>query len=296
MRTHSTPHMSSLLVAVALLAALALSAGCQPEDPPFVWGGGGGGSSNDDDDDAVGSPDETWAVARIEVTRSDIEGTTGAIIRAVGSWFPNQSVQLRPDPPDDLDSCHTGSSPSGQFVIPDSTLDVGNMILVMADGEHTLDFDDGYFQDVLPYNSWNPNDEFDIVVTGGPGLDATEFSGAIGTPPSVAISGVEESGGEVTVEWLGGQDINQVTILVTASADDSMSWVSCKVQDDGQFTVNSAALSSLPTGTALLDIRREVRSSIDVDGQPGVVIGTSSASVGGSIAAAGDDDDSAAQP
>jgi len=294
MRAHSNSLLFSLLVAAPLLASLPGSIGCQQDDPPFDWGSISGGSSDDDDDDDfVGSPDETWAVARIEVTRSDIEGTTGAIVRAVGSWFPNQSVRLRPDLPDDLDTCHAGSSPSGEFVLPDSTVDVGDMRLFMADGEHTLDFDDGYFQDVLPYNSWAPNSEFDIFTSGGPGLDASAFIGAIGTPPSVSISGLEEAGGEVTVQWLGGQDINQISILVTASADDSLYWVSCKVQDDGQFTVNSASLSTLPLGTALLDIRREVRSTIEVGEGTGVVIGTSSASAGISVAGAGDDDDSA---
>ena len=250
MKTHGLM-LSRVLVILSLLATLCVT-GCKQEEPPFQWGGGGGGggSSSDDDDDAAGIPDETWAIARIEVTRSDVEGTTGAVIRAVASWFPHQRVEMRPEPPNDVDTCHGGSSSSGQYMIPDSTWDIGNMSLVMADDEYGISFQDGYFQDV-------------------------------------------QSGGQVTVEWLGGDDLNQITILVTRSSGDSLFWVSCRVQDDGEFTLSAGDLEVLPEGTALLDVRREMRADIEVDDLPGVVIGISSASTGISIAAAGDDDDSA---
>jgi hypothetical protein len=291
MKTHGLI-LSRTLVTISLLATLCVL-GCKQEEPPFQWGGGGGGSSSDDDDDDAGIPDETWAVARVEVTRSDAEGTTGAVIRAVASWFPHQRVEMRPEPPNDVDTCHGGSSSSGQYMIPDSTWDIGNMSLVMADDEYGLGFEDGYFQDILPYTSWTPNNEFDIRTSGGPDMPATEFVGALGTPPSIAINSVDQSGGQVTVEWLGGDDLNQITILVTRSSGDSLFWVSCRVQDDGEFTLSAGDLEVLPEGTALLDVRREMRADIEIDSLPGVVIGISSASAGISISAGGDDDDSA---
>ncbi len=291
MTTNGLTYARTLLT-FCLLAALA-TIGFNQEEEPFQWGSIQGGGSSSDDDDDPGNPDETWAVARIEVTRSDVEGTTGAVIRAVGSWFPHQSVEMRPEPPNDVDTCHGGESSSGRFEIPDSTSDIGNMSLVMADDEYGLSLSNGYFQDVLPYTSWTPNDEFDIRTSGGPDMPATEFDGALGTPPSVAISSLEESGGQVTVEWLGGQDMNQISIVVTRSSGDSLFWVSCRVQDDGEFTLTAGDLDVLPEGTALLDVRREVRADIEIDSLPGVVIGISSASAGITIAADGDDDDSA---
>jgi len=281
-----------LAVAVPILATLLLLGACKRADPPFLWGGGGG-SSDDDDDDFSGVPDNTWAVARVEVTRSHVEGTTSAVIRALGSWFPNQPVTPRPDVPNDVDTCHGGSSPSGEYVIPDSTWDIGDLILVMADGEHNLDFDNDHFEDILPYNAWNPNDEFDISVSGGPNLDATEFTGALGTPPSIAITELVEAGGSVSVSWLGGQDMDQLTILVTATGNDSLYWVACRARDDGEFTLSAADLAPLPVGGALLDLRRERSADIEVGDNIGVVMGISSASAGISVIETGDDDDSA---
>ena len=286
------PIPAPALLTFTLLCALFVSS-CVREDPPFQWGGGGGGGSSDDDDNGGGTPDDTWAIARVEVTRSDVEGTTGAVIRAVGSWFPHQRVQMRPEPPNDVDTCHGGEAPSGQYGIPDSTSDIGNLSLVMADDEYGLSFDDGYFQAILPYTAWTPNDEFDIRTSGGPDMPATEFQGALGTPPSVAISTVDQSGGQVAVEWLGGQDMNQISILVTHASGDSLFWVSCRVQDDGEFSLSAADLAGLPEGTALLDVRREMTADIDFEGLPGVVVGVSSASTGITITASGDDDDSA---
>ena len=97
-----------LLITTLVLLGL-YSSGCQEEEAPFQWGGGGGGgSSSDDDDDTVGgTPDETWAVARVEVTRNDAQGTTSPVVRAVASWFPHQSLQMRPTPANEIDSCCT---------------------------------------------------------------------------------------------------------------------------------------------------------------------------------------------
>jgi len=284
--------LSGLPVSIPMLAALLVLGACKQQDPPFQWGSGGG-SSLDDDDDFVGNPDQTWAVARIEVTRSDVQGTTGAVIRAIGSWFPHQPVHPRPDVPDDVDTCHGGSASSGHYVIPDSTWDVGNMSLVMATGEYPLEFEDDHFEDILPYTSWVPNEEFDIVTTGGPDLNPTVFTGALGTPASLSLSSVEEQGGEVSVSWLGGTATNQITILVTASADDSLYWVACRVQDDGSFTLTSNDLEPLPAGIALLDVRRETTAEIEVGEYRGVVVGVSSGSAGITVVETGDDDDSA---
>ena len=87
--------------------------------------------------------------------------------------------------------------------------------------------------------------------------------------------------------------MNQISILVTRSSGDSLFWVACRVQDDGEFTLTTGDLDVLPEGTALLDVRREVRADLEIASLPGVVVGVSSASAGITMAAAGDDDDSA---
>jgi len=292
MITRTRSLLSYLPLSMPLLAALLLLGACMAEDPPFSWGSGGG-SSAQDDDDSMGNPDSTWGVAHIEVTRSDVQGTTGAVIRAIASWFPYQPVHPRPNVPNDADTCHGGSAPSGEYVVPDSTWDIGNMSLLMANGEYALDFDNDHFEDILPYTSWVPNAEFDILTTGGPDLNPSVFIGAIGTPASLSISSVEETGGGVTVNWLGGTPTNQLTILVTASGNDSLYWVACRVQDDGSFTLTNNDLAPLPAGTALLDVRRERTGEIEIGEYRGFVVGVSSGSAGITVVEAGDDDDSA---
>ena len=272
------PLLVSLLCLVAALPLLVSACGQQQStESPFGSTSGSGGG-DDDDDDATSGDDETFSSGWIEVSRVASLGAASAVIQAVASWYPGQAVMVRPNIADDLDDCITGSGDAAMYGLPESELDVGLTVLSMNNGDQVLELDGDHHSANLPYSSWEANQEYDIQTTGGEDVDAMELEGALGTPSSIALSGVEQEETGYNIEWLGGDNANEIPLHVTIEENGVLHWIGCRVLDDGEFLLPFTDTASLPAGLATLELRRQVVTEFEIQGYAdGTVVGVARA-------------------
>ncbi|HCP44500.1 MAG TPA: hypothetical protein DIU15_00460, partial [Deltaproteobacteria bacterium] len=290
----SVPLLFVLLVLVAALPLLASACGQQRStESPFGSTSGSGGSS-DDDDDTTTNDGEDLSSGWIEVSRVANLGAASAVIRAVAAWYPAQVVMAQPSIADDLDDCITGSGDAALYGLPESELDVGLTVLSMASGDEVLELAGDHHSANLPYTSWEANQEYNIQTTGGDDVDPLELEGALGTPSSIALNTVDSGEAGYTIEWLGGDNSNEIPLLVTIEDGGVLHWIGCRVLDDGEFLLPLTHTASLPAGLASLELRRQVVTNFEIPGHAdGTVVGVARALTAIEIIETGDDDDSA---
>lgn len=293
--------MRHLLLSLLLLLPLLA---CGPaDDDPF-----GRGDGTSDDDDATEDVNEEDLSGWVEFQRRSIVSSENTVeVFAFASYFQPLPVEFGAPVPQELDRCASGTSQPDLFDLPINEQDVGDTAIVLIDGSEVLldeiDPELNRYLTEADTESWEPEQEYSIRITGGGDGEAATFEGSLGTPEVLALTDeVTEVADGLLIRWFGQNSNGHVELRfvgeplqVEGKDEGAVRWVACRLHDDGQHTIEYSNFDVFDGDVTLMELTR--KRSTDFEYAPN----RTARAVGSSVVhnqwifpdVPGDDDDSA---
>ncbi|MCP4871031.1 MAG: hypothetical protein GY898_20180 [Proteobacteria bacterium] len=291
---------------LALLLALPF-VGCGPDDDdPF-----GRGGTPTDDDDGTEDVDPEDISGWVEFRRRSIESAENTVdVIAFAAYWQPLPVEFGAPVPQETDQCTSGTNQPDLFDLPQHENDVGDTIIELQDDEEVLldeiDPELNRFFAEVGTESWEPEQEYTIRITGGADGEAASFDGALGTPEVMALTdAVTQVADGLLVRWFGQNSNGHVELRfvgepldVEGKDEGAVRWVACRLHDDGQHTIEYSNFDVFDGDVTLMTLTR--KRSTDFEYAPNRI----ARAVGSSVVhnqyvfaeLPGDDDDSGHHP